>query len=120
MFCAHGLYPQESGAPQVAEMAICTAVENRTPVGSGTTFTAEGGELFCFTRIAGAGRPTAVTHVWYFGDREMFRLELDVQSVNWRTWSSKKIIPSWTGAWKVEVLDAAGKLLKSLDFEVGD
>jgi len=48
--------------------------------------------LCCFSEIGGAARADTVSHVWYWGDREMARVPLHVQGARWRTWSTKRII----------------------------
>ncbi|MFA5517517.1 MAG: DUF2914 domain-containing protein, partial [Desulfuromonadales bacterium] len=73
-------------------------------------------KIYCFTRLVGAEEDTTVTHVWYYGGEEMSRMTLPVRSSDWRTWSSKNILPEWTGDWRVEVLSAEGKLLMTLPF----
>lgn len=100
----------------VAQGVITTQVVDRAPVDAVETYPASVGKLYCFTRIVGAAEPTTITQVWYRGDREMARVELPVRSSDWRTWSSKRILPSWSGDWRVEVLDAAGKVLQTIPF----
>ena len=103
---------------QVAEGTITTAVAHRAPVDLVASVQADVGRLYCFTRITGAGGDTRITHVWYRGAKEMARVTLPVRSADWRTWSSKRILPGWAGAWRVDVLDAGGNLLRSLPFVV--
>jgi len=102
----------------VAEGVIATAVADRAPAGVADVFPSTVGKLYCFTRLTGAGTETEVTHVWYRGDQEMARVALSVRSDNWRSWSSKQILPEWAGAWRVEVLDAGGTLLQTIPFTV--
>ncbi|MCG6979945.1 MAG: DUF2914 domain-containing protein [Deltaproteobacteria bacterium] len=111
---------QEQMAPEltVSVAAICKDVVDREPVDSGNSFTVDVGKLYCFTQIMGAESPTHVTHVWYFDGTERARVELAVNAASWRTFSSKIIQAHELGAWRVDVLDADGKVLKSLDFEV--
>jgi hypothetical protein len=97
---------------------ICKDVVDREPVDSGNSFTADVGKLYCFTKIMGAESPTHVTHVWYFDGTERARVDLAVNAASWRTFSSKIIQAHELGAWRVDVLDADGNVLKSLDFEV--
>lgn len=101
---------------KVAQGTITTQVANRAPVAALTSAAATVGKLFCFTRITGAKADTSITHVWYRNGKEMARIVLPVRSSNWRTWSSKRILPQWTGKWKVEVLDAKGNLLATIPF----
>jgi hypothetical protein len=108
---------QDAPSLEVAVAAICQDVVDREPVDAGVSFAASVGTLYCFTKITGAQDPTKVTHVWYFGAEERARVELDVNSANWRTWSSKIIQEHEIGSWRVGVLDEAGTVLKELQFE---
>jgi hypothetical protein len=109
---------QKAPELEVSVAAICKDVVDHEPVDSGNSFTANVGKLYCFTKISGAESPTHITHVWYFDGTERGRVELAVNSASWRTFSSKIIQPHEQGAWRVDVLDAEGNVLKSLDFEV--
>ena len=75
-------------------------------------------KVFFFTRVRGAKQPTAVTHVWYWNEKKMAEVPLDVRSDSWRTWSSKKIDPVWKGSWAVKVLDASGEVVITKNFEI--
>jgi len=48
----------------------------------------------------------------------MARIELPVRSINWRTWSSKRIPADWSGSWRVEIQDQYGEVLTTLPFAV--
>ena len=48
----------------------------------------------------------------------MARVELNVGSGYWRTWSSKAILPEQTGPWEVKVLDAEGTVLAAAGFVI--
>lgn len=109
---------QGSGTLAVDEMTFCTAVQDRTPAGVDTAFASTVEVVYCFTKVVGAADTTAVTHVWYHGDREVARIELAVKGSPWRTWSSKKIAPEWQGNWRVDALSADGAVLKSAAFAV--
>lgn len=103
---------------QVEDAAVCTNVVDRQPVDSAASFPASVGRLYCFNRIVGAQDPTQVIHAWYYGDEERARVTLSVNGSNWRTYSSKLIQPHEIGAWRVEVLDADGNTLETVQFEV--
>jgi hypothetical protein len=109
---------QEAPALEVAVAAICQDVVEREPVDAGISFPASVGTLYCFTKITGAQSPTQITHVWYYGPDELARVDLDINSSSWRTWSSKIIQAHGVGSWRVAVLDAAGTVLKELQFEI--
>jgi hypothetical protein len=97
---------------------ICRNVVDREPVEPGESFEATVGDLFCFTKIVGAKEPVKITHVWYYGETERFRIDLDVSSASWRTWSSKTIQASDAGAWHVDILGPDQAVLKTLKFEI--
>lgn len=112
------LAPLPGHAMEVPEGVIATSVENRQPVDTGDQFPATVGRLYCFSRVTGAGEDATVTHRWYYGDREMAEVELPVRSADWRTWSSKTLLPQWKGAWNVDIVDASGTVLKSIQFSL--
>ncbi len=102
----------------VVESAIATGIEDRTPVGMGGTFPSDVEKLYCYSKIAGGDEGSVIKHVWYYGDKVMAEVELDIRSPLFRTWSSKRIIPSWTGPWKVEIIADDGTVLETLDFTI--
>ena len=101
-----------------AEAQICTAIEERMPVGTAATFTADVERLYLWCRITGAVDTTVVSHLWLYEGKEMATVELPVRSTSWRTWSSKTILPEWIGQWEVRVLDAEGEVLRSTSFTI--
>jgi hypothetical protein len=103
--------------PRIAEAAVCRAVEDRAPVDAGDTFAADTERLFCFTDVRGAEGETIV-HVWIHEGTTRARVELEIGADRWRTWSSKRLLPSWTGAWEVKVMTEAGAVLETLAFTV--
>jgi hypothetical protein len=108
------------GAPglTVEEMVFCAAVQDRAPSLPDTAFASTVENVWCFVRVTGAADTTAITQVWYYNDRELSRVELAVKSANWRTWSSKMILPEWQGIWRVDVLSPDGEVLRSGSFAV--
>ena len=58
-----------------------------------------------------------VTHQWTFNDKVMFEKTFEVNGSRWRVWTSKTLIPSWTGTWTVNVLDDDRSVLASNSFE---
>jgi len=112
------LLPAMASASVTVEGTLTTAISERQPVDQVTELPPNVTRLYCFTRILGGEEVGTVVHVWYWGDREMARVELPVRSDDWRTWSSKNVLPEWHGNWRVEVLDTAGTLLQSFAFQV--
>ncbi len=93
-------------------------LETRAVTGSAGAFAADGGRVYCLTRVHGMTPPASVTHAWYYEGKTMARVDLTIGSENWRTWSSKSYLPNWTGNWEVKVLDEDGMVLGSAGFEV--
>src|SRR5437867_5535122 len=105
-------------AIEVTEGVVAKAVLDRQPQDTGSTFPADVGQVVCWTKLSGA-EGSSVHHVWFHGDTQVGDVELQVGGSPWRTWSKKSVPPDWTGAWHVEVRDAAGTVLKRIDFTVG-
>lgn len=103
---------------RVSQMNFARAVENREPVGIDTVFASNTENVFCFTRIESTTDTTQIAHVWYYKDQEKARINLQVQSDDWRTWSSKTILPSWTGRWRVMVEGPNGTVLDNKTFVI--
>jgi hypothetical protein len=109
---------QQTASLEVAMGAICRDVVNRQAVDVATSFEASVGKLYCLTQIIGAAGPTEITHVWYFGSTERARVNLDVNSASWRTYSSKIIQAHEIGAWHVDVLGPGGEMLQTFEFTI--
>ena len=107
-----------TAAVDVAEAVVAKAVVDRQPQDTGSVFPADVGQVVCWTKVSGAGG-ASIHHVWFHGDTQVGDVELQVGGSPWRTWSKKSVPPDWTGAWHVEVRDAAGAILKRIDFTVG-
>ena len=105
-------------AVEVTDAVITTAIVDREPVDSVEVFLIQNGKLYCFTRIIGAEDPTVVFHVWYRDEQLMSRVELPVNSPDWRTWSAKRFLEDWAGKWHVEIQDANGNRLRKVDFQL--
>ncbi len=106
------------GALSVGRAAFARGVVAREPVGVSDTFPADVGEVYFFTHILGAEKPTEILHVWIHNGWEMAIVPLEVQSPSWRTWSSKRILPEWTGEWTVEVRETDGTVIYRASFRI--
>jgi len=99
-----------------ATAVVCLKVEDRAPAGAGTTFPVEVGELACFSELRGVTGP--IHHVWFHGEENVRDIELAVKAGRWRTWSVKRIPPTSTGDWRVEVRTADGTVLATAEFKI--
>jgi len=100
------------------DAVLARNVMDRAPQDTGTAFPADVGSVVLWTRVTGADGQT-LSHVWFYGDTEVGNVPLTIGGSPWRTWSRKTIPAEATGAWHVEVRDAAGNVLKRIDFTVG-
>tara|TARA_R110002096_G_scaffold431598_1_gene647061 strand:+ start:167 stop:559 length:393 start_codon:yes stop_codon:yes gene_type:complete len=102
----------------IESIEIGTEIENRALVGESDSFPSNVTTLFCLTKITGADNSPTIKHIWYYGEEEKASTELEVRTPKFRTWSSKKIWHTWTGKWKVDVVDDAGNVLASKSFTI--
>lgn len=100
----------------VARAVVCRDIVDRMPVGSGDVVPVGTERVFCFTQIDGARGETEITHNWYYQGALKASVVLPVRNSQWRTWSSKTLLPEWTGEWMVEVLSKEGTPLESIIF----
>ncbi len=100
----------------VSQAVVCQEIVDRMPVGFGDVIPVGTERVFCFTRIDGAQGETEITHNWYYKGALKASVVLPVRTSEWRTWSSKTLLPEWTGDWMVEVLSKDGTPLESLIF----
>jgi len=102
----------EEAAPvlSVQDMAFCSSVVDREPVSRDSTFSPDIGQIICWTNVSNDGGEGSVEHVWYYNGEEVARVELPAKYSRNRVWSSKKILPEWTGKWTVAVMAGSEKL----------
>jgi hypothetical protein len=101
---------------RVEQIEFCAAVRDRAPVGAAGSFPSDIARVYCFTKIVGATDTVAVEHIWYFKDREMSRVSLDVKSASWRTWSTKRMAHEWKGTWRVDVVESDTTVVATKEF----
>jgi hypothetical protein len=105
-------------SPVTVEAVLARNVMDRAPQDTGVAFAPDVGTLVLWMRVTG-GEGQTLNHVWYHGDTEVGNVPLTIGGSPWRTWSRKTIPADATGAWHVEIRDAAGTVLKRIDFTVG-
>lgn len=90
----------------LSNAVIALNVNNLEPENISDTFPSEVHRLFCFTQIKGANGPTEVQHRWYWKDELMGTVSLQINSGNFRTYSSKFIPKGLNGDWRVSIIDS--------------
>ncbi|MCD4812511.1 DUF2914 domain-containing protein [bacterium] len=104
---------------QVVEGVIATGIEARQPVGENTSFSKDVVKVYCWTKISGVTDPVQVIHRWKKGEQVMAEVSLGVGGSPWRIYSSKNIMPEWTGTWSVDVV-VGEKVIKTLEFMIAE
>ena len=119
--------PPAAAAPQAAapaassiaiEAVLARSLADRVPQDTGTAFTDSVGTVVLWMKVSGANGQT-LHHVWFHGNDQVGDVSLAINGSPWRTWSRKTIPADAKGAWHVEIRDAAGTVLKRIDFTVG-
>ncbi len=106
---------------KITEMAVTTKIVRGNPIDSVHRISSTSVKaLYCFTRLQSEddNEETTIRHVWYRDNEKVGEYELPVKGTRWRTFSKKAIAKGWAGTWRVEALDGAGHLLKSVEFRM--
>lgn len=103
---------------KISEFAIAKTVEQLTPKEISESFSSSVSRLYAFCKVTGAQEVINIMHNWYYENKLMAEVRLSVKSKNWRTFSSKKILPEWTGQWRVDITTEDGLVLSTLKFTI--
>ena len=104
-------------AGTVSRALFTIGIDNREPVIMVDSISSDSyTSISFFTELNGMSGKT-VTHQWVFDDRVMFEKSFEVNGDRWRIWTSKTLIPDWTGTWTVKVLNEDGSVLERKTFE---
>jgi hypothetical protein len=108
-----------AGAGEVSRAVFTTGIDNREPVSTVDNLdSSDLRSVSFFTELQDMAGQT-VTHQWTHQDKVMFEKTFEVKADRWRVWTSKTLIPAWSGTWTVNVLDNDRSLLasKSLEYQ---
>ena len=116
-FSAALLLFSNSHAGEVSRATFTIGIDNREPVImvdsiDSSSYTS----ISFFTELTDLSGHN-VTHQWTHNDKVMFEKTFEVRAARWRVWTSKTLIPAWTGPWTVNVLDDDRSVLTSKSFE---
>lgn len=104
----------------VSRAVLTTGIEQREPVDvlkDNLKRTQFSEKLYFFTEIKNL-QGKIIHHLWFHQDQLMAEIPLTVGAVRYRTYSSKNIMPSQTGQWRVEVVTQQGQLLAQKSFRI--
>ena len=104
-------------AGNVSRALFTIGVDNREPVIMVESISSDSyNSISFFTELTDLSGHT-VTHQWMYNDKVMFEKTFDVAGARWRVWTSKTLLPGWTGTWTVNVLDDDRSVLEAKTFE---
>ncbi len=103
----------------VVRSAFTRTIDEREPTENLENLTNENGQVKFFTELRDMSGQTAI-HRWEYDGKIVAEVEFNVKGPRWRVWSSKSLIPQWTGDWKVSVVNGAGEVIseKNLSYDV--
>ncbi len=90
--------------------------ESREPVDSICALGSGERKIFYFSDLRNQfGKE--IYHLWEYKGREMAMVSLGrVRGPRWRVWSSKNLVPEWSGEWTVKVVTNDGTILHQESF----
>jgi len=91
----------------VARAQFTTAINDREPADSVSSLSNDQTRVYYFTELKGF-EGQKVAHRWEHDGKVMHEQAFEVSSPRYRTYTSKTFDPSWTGEWKVSVVDESG------------
>ena len=104
-------------AGEVSRAMFTTSVEDREPVMAVDSISSNAFKSISFFTELNDLQGHNITHQWIYDDKVMFEKSFEVNGERWRVWTSKTLLPGWTGTWTVRVLDDDRSELSSKTFE---
>ena len=108
------------GQLQLSKAVICETLENFKPLNPSVVFSVQAGSVMCFTAFDHVPAQTSIFHDWIRQDKLIFRKKLVLKTPSWSSVSSIQLREADKGAWRVEVRDTDGNLLRILRFSITD
>ena len=109
-----------SGKLKLASVVMCESIEGNNPGEPGIVFSATRGNIYCFTLFDPVPAKTYIYHHWYFRETLRAKRKLSLKPPRWSTFTKLKIGETDKGPWRVEILDAGERHIKTLRFSIVD
>ena len=106
-FTVNGLDAAAEPPEHVKRGIFTFGIEEREPINDLDSVSTDSTRVVFFTELVELAG-TSVTHRWVYEGETMAEVPFQVGGARWRVYSSKKLLPEWTGEWKVQVVDAEG------------
>ena len=104
-------------AGEISRALFTTGIDDHEPTAMVESIDSNSSNSISFFTEVNNMSGQTITHQWTHHDKVMFEKTFEVKAARWRVWTSKTLIPSWTGTWTVNVLDNERILLTSKSFE---
>ncbi len=104
-------------AGEVSRALFTTAIEDREPVMAVDSISSSSFTSLSFFTELNDFQGSTISHQWVYDDKIMFEKSFTVNGARWRVWTSKTLLPTWTGTWTVNVIDDDRSVLTSKFFE---
>ncbi len=114
------LAEQQTDKLTLVETRICESIRNYLPVNPAVVFSISLEEVFCFTAFDPVPEKSHIVHKWYKKDRPVFNAKLSLNPPKWSSFSSIKLRAPDKGPWRVDVVDAENRLIKTVRFSISD
>ncbi len=112
-----GLAQDEDDGIRVAEAVITTSVVDRQPTDRLEVVAAGTEQVACWTDLRNAAGQTVI-HAWIHDGQTRARVRIEARADRWRCYSTKRLLPGWTGEWEVKILTEDGRVLATVPFTV--
>lgn len=106
-------------AGEVSRAMFTTSVQDREPVMAVDSISSNAFKSISFFTELNDLQGHNITHQWIYDDKVMFEKSFEVNGERWRVWTSKTLLPGWTGTWTVRVLgdDRSELTSKTLEYQ---
>jgi hypothetical protein len=107
----------------VEEVMIAPAMDGLQPVRPGMSFPASTPRVYCWSRVSSTDLLSVpldsryVVHRWILGHETVRERRIDIESADYRAYTRMNI-EGRTGSWRVDILDAGGKVIATTRFEI--
>jgi hypothetical protein len=108
------------GVLALVQAGMCEAIVDYAPKNRAIVFSADIGEVFCFTSFDPVPVNTAIYHQWYYRDKLVRQKKLSLKIPRWSTYSSIQLREADKGPWRVEIVDQSNNILYVLRFSITD
>jgi len=108
--------PAQQGT--VVRAIITTGINQREPVDEVTEVGSDASTVYLFTELRGM-QGEHITHRWEYNGQVVSEVGFDVKAQRWRVWSNKSLQPVFAGKWTVKVVNSAGDVLATREFQYG-